>query len=190
MTSELVLENRHFPSALKCYCSFSWCLMCSSIRFQIPPAVLWRGQELCFLNLSHLLKVMLTGLVCICPLATASWWVTHTQVLWGGSAALPRDCPTWCTRREGIGTFFHVCGPTLCSQAVHLCCCAWWQHPCSGWATLLFVEPSHRHGYCGTVGAPMGQAATLKAKVFTCRPAWPPASSYSHATAAVWGPMT
>ena len=76
-----------------------------SIRLQIPPATTVVGrQELCFLNLPCLLEVVLIGLICICALVAATWWVTH--VCTGAVAqncCLVWDWSSWCSRQEGRG---------------------------------------------------------------------------------------
>ena len=60
-----------FDEVILCRCI----VVVSGHRFYLPPL---RGQELCFLNLPSLLEVVLIGLICVCPLATDTWWVTHT----------------------------------------------------------------------------------------------------------------
>ena len=58
--------------------------ICIRIRLQIPTTTSGWGvrgvwKELCFLNPQCLLEVVQIWLICVYPLITATWWVTHTH---------------------------------------------------------------------------------------------------------------
>ena len=147
-----------------------WCI-CGSIRFRFQLPLLGVGeQEMCFLNLSSLLEVVLVGLLCIC--VCCSYLLSHAHAL--GASVLGRsvalmpvgllhsagDQLSCCSRWEGC---FFSSGPVLHSRAVQLSCCTWWAEllPGCGAATtwsgsvpmgrvLQCVGHSHGPGYHST----------------------------------------
>ena len=63
-----------FDEVILCWCIFG------SISLQILPVTSGEGRWAGAVSSdpTHLLEVVLVGLLCICPLATAAWQVMHT----------------------------------------------------------------------------------------------------------------
>ena len=143
--------------------------ICSSIRSQIPPVTSRRKQELCFLNMTHLLEVVPVGLVCICLLTTATCQVTHThthtQALWCGTTALAGDWPSWCGQLEWSTLVWT--GSALTGSLPELLRLAWapsWGLSCAIWWRVFPEAGPQQYS-----GHSQGRAVAPKVKAFVYR---------------------